>query len=614
MTACLAVAMLGIGGCGGPPSTELSISVTGLPPAQSASLVITGRGVDLRVDRRSPIRESKLPPGHYRVRVLPVVIRQSPAGMFVAKPVSPVLDVVVFAKQTTDVPVAYAPINSEVAPMPEIRRVFWKDGHPSAVTLRAGTASAIAKGTILVSAPTALLPDGLVAAVTGGTGAEVFLETESLADVVPYLSSAMLELTATPHAPTESRCTLGSESDYGLTSRISYRVSVGRDIELRAFLDAWRRELRLALALRSTEWISAVAGASMHSRCVEELGPYVGSIGIGPVSIPVYAAVRVTTSSYAHGRFAGTFTMTGTVRASVAAHGTRVSRPNLQLGSALSSTSLSLAGRVALSAEIELTAGIGLPDAGISLRGDFRTQLGVAPERGCQLTLQPSSLDARADVFGVPLRSIPLFTLHPRTLWRGCSSPGQSGKSLGDQLAAGTGFACWLDGRGAAQCSGADSSRESEPPPVSFTQISAGMDVACGLLVTGNAQCWGDRPVASSTPNTQFKQITAGGSFACGLKPNGQAQCWRGHASDASPTGVTFMQISAGSDFACGLEPNGRPECWGDTAREQLRQQSATFTQIAAGSDFACGLEPTGRAACWGRGSDSIAWASSDQS
>jgi alpha-tubulin suppressor-like RCC1 family protein len=182
-----------------------------------------------------------------------------------------------------------------------------------------------------------------------------------------------------------------------------------------------------------------------------------------------------------------------------------------------------------------------------------------------------------------------------------------------------------------------------------FTAISAGLNHACALNVTGRAYCWGsdlrgqlgDRrpevgpvPMHSTTPipvidsTLQFRSISAGDTHTCGVTFTGSAYCWGDGSAGKLGTGavedssdvpllvsgnVSFAAISAGKSHTCAVDTNGNVYCWGDNTFGQLGTGTSGGSQlspvqvsgatgvsaISAGDDHTCGIAG-GQVRCWG--------------
>ncbi len=184
---------------------------------------------------------------------------------------------------------------------------------------------------------------------------------------------------------------------------------------------------------------------------------------------------------------------------------------------------------------------------------------------------------------------------------------------------------------------------------LSFTSVSVGTTVACGIASTNLAYCWGSNSVGqlgnglssqgtSLQPNlvvgavsfsaVNFVRVTAGNVHACGLTTSGKAFCWGGDnlfqlgtgdtvsANSTTPipikSSLSFTQISAGGDHTCAISTSGLTACWGDNSRGQVGVGTladlvvdspvtiGNFAQISAGFSHTCALTTAGAAFCWG--------------
>lgn len=131
-----------------------------------------------------------------------------------------------------------------------------------------------------------------------------------------------------------------------------------------------------------------------------------------------------------------------------------------------------------------------------------------------------------------------------------------------------------------------------------YRSVSANLDHACAVLISGGVECWGRK-------------------FGAPVPGNWQATC--GSASDCvnTPTAVTLpgnaTRVAVGLDHACALLTSGSVYCWGANDAGQLGRpggSSATpvavsggfnFTAISAGAEHTCAIEAgTGVIGCWG--------------
>ena len=217
------------------------------------------------------------------------------------------------------------------------------------------------------------------------------------------------------------------------------------------------------------------------------------------------------------------------------------------------------------------------------------------------------------------------------------------------QLAAGPDFTCGV-AAGTAHCWGYNGNHELgldphvpqslTPAPVagglSFRQISAEDNYACGVAADGRLYCWGRMATfASKTPRVvgeglTFRTVDAGDRFFCAVATDGRVLCQGKNASGELGTGtktdsyyalvplsggLTFTSVSAGARHACGLTADGAAYCWGYNLMSQLGTATnpttgslvpvavdggLRFRSVSAGRDYTCGVTTQGEAYCWG--------------
>ena len=176
---------------------------------------------------------------------------------------------------------------------------------------------------------------------------------------------------------------------------------------------------------------------------------------------------------------------------------------------------------------------------------------------------------------------------------------------------------------------------------MTFTSLTLGTSIACGLTSAGAAYCWGSNasgqlgigsgsppysnvPVAVTGAHT-FASLAVSFLGVCGLTATGTVYCW-GQGSNGNgtsgveyaptaiqQTGITFAQLSAGGNV-CALTGAGAAYCWGDNDSGQLGSGSFstsgatpvavtgahTFGTIFVGSLSVCGYTTTHVMYCWG--------------
>jgi len=157
----------------------------------------------------------------------------------------------------------------------------------------------------------------------------------------------------------------------------------------------------------------------------------------------------------------------------------------------------------------------------------------------------------------------------------------------------------------------------SKPVPVSggitFTSVSAGNGLSCGVTAWGAAWCWG------TNRSGELGIGTAAGPDHCGAFP-GDSLSSCSLVPVAVASGLTFSTVTALTASACGLTTAGIAYCWGinhgllgsavppDTfaSRPVRVGGELTFTSIAGGLQYVCAVTGTAVAVCWGDGDNGV--------
>jgi hypothetical protein len=182
------------------------------------------------------------------------------------------------------------------------------------------------------------------------------------------------------------------------------------------------------------------------------------------------------------------------------------------------------------------------------------------------------------------------------------------------------------------------------PQPVSvpdggtWTSLSAGQYVTCGLDDGGAAWCWGgalgvggdvDVPTPVET-DALFDEIALTGSHACGVTTTGEVLCWGdnffGQLGDgtftptSTPVAVDsarrFSHVAVGAHASCAIDDDTEEAlCWGNNEFAYLGDGTLTssttpvvvasdarFRAIDGGSNHMCALTTTNGVECWGAG------------
>ena len=193
------------------------------------------------------------------------------------------------------------------------------------------------------------------------------------------------------------------------------------------------------------------------------------------------------------------------------------------------------------------------------------------------------------------------------------------------------------------------------------TQIAAGGDHTCALLIGGRVRCWGsafngqlgygntNRIGDNETPDSagdvdvggNVAQIAVNGNHTCARLDTGAVRCWGaaregqlGYGNideigdDETPSSVGDVNIGgaasriwAGAGHNCVMLSTGGLRCWGEgtggrlgygntnrigdnetPATVGLVDVGTTVTEVAAAGEHTCAVTSGGTVRCWGRG------------
>lgn len=176
----------------------------------------------------------------------------------------------------------------------------------------------------------------------------------------------------------------------------------------------------------------------------------------------------------------------------------------------------------------------------------------------------------------------------------------------------------------------------------SVTAVSTADFDTCGVLASGEVECWGSGLLGSTVDESSTPVLVPGISNAiavsgsedhrCALLSSGGVDCWGFNGFGELGNGITTLEetwnpvavtglsnavaVSAGLDNTCALTAGGTVECWGANNWGQLGSstpsESATplvvggvsdAVAISVGQYDACAVLKGGAAECWGSGS-----------
>lgn len=166
------------------------------------------------------------------------------------------------------------------------------------------------------------------------------------------------------------------------------------------------------------------------------------------------------------------------------------------------------------------------------------------------------------------------------------------------------GSASWL-------VEGVGSARQGDAAGVStsrtvYESVEAGNAHICGLLESGQIECWGDhRDGRTEVPDGIYQAVSAGFRHTCAIDANLRVACWGRKSYDrANPPSGRFLAVAAGWQHTCGITEAKRLLCWGRSSDGETRAPSGEFTALSAGGGHTCALRTDDRVACWGADGD----------
>jgi hypothetical protein len=633
----------------GPSSTRstgvLVLKSKGLPPGQRGLVRLSGGGRKKAIHLTAH-KTLKLPAGHYVMTVMPVRISATRKGVeagAVAYPSRRRSRVVVKSGARTFAVAGYAGVvNPATRPLPGNTLGFIGNPEdPRAILLPArGEIPGI--GTIFVGGSSAALPRGLISKVTAarkrGSRYVVSLTAVPITDAVPsleYEGSLAFQPVDTSGSAGVADALAHASSACSPPKLLKFGAHLDSFEVRQASLGAWPPQMRLTLAIRTTEsmGLAAVAAGINCDWSLAELGPYQAAIPVGPIVVPVYATIPVKAGVHINGKLnAATINIASTTVASTAA-GFDDNHANLsQQGSNVwTSGVLSLSGSAKLSASIGVQAGVGVAKgANVHVKAGFGPDFEWSSGHNCSVHVDLGSLSAGVTVLGKSLNTPSWTPIRPQ-LWSGCAPGAGKGGESGGGGGGGSGNGgggSGSGGGGGGPTTGPDGTvyhRSAEgpysgPPPEpnepESPLLSVGYDNGCAIAVSKAVRCFGSQlELSNETPPAgAFQEVSVGGAASCGVKTDSTLACWgwirpgEPSASVGPPPAGSFRSVSVGLVDICAVDTQYILTCWGREGSEDSAAEAAAvpdpgrYTEVSAGWNYACGIHTDGTLACWGEG------------
>ena len=182
---------------------------------------------------------------------------------------------------------------------------------------------------------------------------------------------------------------------------------------------------------------------------------------------------------------------------------------------------------------------------------------------------------------------------------------------------------CGIREGGEIECAGEEVPSDEDVRSGPYSAVSTGGTGSgrpgyhtCGVRESGEIECWGNNEVFSfkndgeedwvwygqaTPPDGSFTAVSAGGYITCGLRDTGEITCWgsNNYGLTTPPTG-SFTAVSAGVNHSCAIREAGEIECWGWDHYGETNVPAGSFSAVSVGLSHTCGLRNAGAIECWG--------------
>jgi hypothetical protein len=419
---------------------RLALTVTGLPKGERAAVTIKGPGTSRRVHaHRLTLRHARA--GRYVITTRRRTLQHTWRGIkrgAIAFPQRKRLIVVVHRGRTVRATTTYGTIvNPGVSELPPgLVSLTGEPTNPSLLIFPASTRMP-GKGSIVTSAPSELLPNGLVAEITDSrrVGAQrvVSVRTVPVSAAVPafdFQGEVKLATSAsarTASKPPKARAAAGCDGpkDFDVGAKLD-------EFTIRhASAKLFPPQMSFTIAVRTTERAGprvAAAGVSC-TWSLGKLGPWHGSIPtpIG-VPVPVYAQIPLTATVAVEGSLSAFRINLASTSVLSIDLGSRTALGFWEEGSNVwVDGALQFSGKATIATSLDFQMGVGSPEVGdLHVSAGFGATARWTSGRGCDVDLNLGRLSAGVKIGPLKIDTPP-YSPFTKNLWHGCDGADSGG-------------------------------------------------------------------------------------------------------------------------------------------------------------------------------------------